>query len=246
MKTFKEKGLCVKKNKENYSDMAAELFIKPAQNTKSLMPPKSKEEYIKDLESCCTLEERLFALRCLMEVYRLSGLKNGGYYSEEGCNELIDLLRNYGKDVQLREHVAQLACMEGAYCERARDYPKAIKFYEASLVVFELNNLTARYYQYNNLAFCLNYSERFLEAEEYLRKAIAILPKQYNAWKNLGVSLEHQGQYEEAAVCYLKAIFLSHGEQRSRRHLDRLIERQQWLKESPAIKEWISDEQPYH
>jgi len=236
----------VRKNKETYLDMAAELFIKPVQNIEFLIPPKSKEEYIKILESCCSREEWLFALRCLLEVYRAGGLKSGGYYSEEGCNELIALLKKYGKDIQFQEDVARFAYMEGSYCERVRDYPKAIKFYEASLVIFELNNLHFRYYQYNNLAFCLNYSERFLEAEEYLRKAIAILPKQYNAWKNLGVSLEHQGQYEEAAVCYLKAIFLSNGEQRSRMHLNRLIERHEWLKESPAIKEWIADERPYH
>ena len=64
----------------------------------------------------------------------------------------------------------------------------------------------------NDYAFFLNYSERFADAEKVLKVAGRVgLPIEYGCfykifWKNLGVSLEHQGRYEEAAECYLKAV----------------------------------------
>ena len=67
--------------------------------------------------------------------------------------------------------------------------------------------------------------------------AIDIQPEQYNAWKNLGVSLEHQEQYEEAAECYLKAVVCSEGEKRTIDHLFRLVERHPSLKETPALRD---------
>ena len=229
-------------NKENALNMVAELFTITKPNHEFLLPPKSKEEYIKDIESCCTMEEKLFALKCLVEAYRFGGLNSDGCYSLDGCNELLVVLRKHVENINLREHVATTAFLEGLYCENVGDYSKAIKFYEVSLVC-KLADLRARYFQYNNLAFCLNFSEKFSESEKLLIRAIAILPKQYNAWKNLGFSLEHQGQYEEAARCYLNAIFFSGGEHRSKSHLDRLLERHDWLKESSAIKEWVPDGQ---
>jgi len=60
-------------------------------------------------------------------------------------------------------------------------------------------------------------------------------PLRYNAWKNLGVSLEFQKKYEEAAECYFRAICCSHGERRSVKHFLRLLERQ------PAIAEKYPD-----
>jgi tetratricopeptide (TPR) repeat protein len=56
-------------------------------------------------------------------------------------------------------------------------------------------------------------------------------PERYNAWKNLGVTLEHQGKYEEAAERYQKAAICSRGERRSIRHFFRLLKRQPVLRE---------------
>lgn len=94
-------------SKENSLNMAAELFTKPEQNREFLLPPKSKEEYIEDLESPSSPHDiKVFSLKCLVEAYRFGGLNNGGRYTEEGCNELIVLLQKYGKDIHLQEHVA--------------------------------------------------------------------------------------------------------------------------------------------
>ena len=81
---------------------------------------------------------------------------------------------------------------------------------------------------------------RFVAAEGFLRDAIEFDPGRYNAWKNLGVSLEHQGRHEEAAACYFEAVTKSGNERRSVLHFRRLVERESHLPENHAIREFHS------
>ncbi len=220
--------------KENIN-MADELFEMSVQNVDFLLPPKSKEECIASLKDHANPDERMKSLVMLVEIYRLEGLRSGGRYREQGCEELIVRMKMLASTSDLKERVARIALKEGAYCEKIGDIPKAIQFYQASNDIYKLNDPWGRYFQINNLAYCLNFALRFSEAETLLREATALLPDQYNAWKNLGVSLEHQGQFEEAAECFLKAINLSGGEHRSRWHFERLIERH------PSLRKILDD-----
>jgi tetratricopeptide (TPR) repeat protein len=80
------------------------------------------------------------------------------------------------------------------------------------------------YYAHNNLGFCLNQIHRHSEAEPFLRQAIEIDPKRYNAYKNLGVSLEAQGEYAEAAQLFVKAMVISPHDIRDLVHLEDLLD----------------------
>lgn len=97
----------------------------------------------------------------------------------------------------------------------------------------------------NDYAFLLNLSERFEEAEKVLRAVGRVgLPSEYRClykilWKNLGVSLEHQGQYEEAAECYLKAVCRSGKRYGAVKYLERLIGRHPSLKKIPEVSAWL-------
>ncbi len=50
-------------------------------------------------------------------------------------------------------------------------------------------------------------------------------PHSWEAWKNLGVSLEHQNQIEGAFLAYFKAVILSRGQAVPVMHLTRLSQR---------------------
>lgn len=219
-------------------DMISELFISGPSVTDYWVPPKSKEDYLSQLETAIDKNEKIKAIIALVEISRFKrGLNRA--HNEALCHELVSLLQRYGQNPDLTERVTGLLIREGGYCEKLGDYEWAIKFYESSLA-FETEDEDLRYFRVNNLAFCLNYMKRFEEAESLLRRAIIISPKKYNAWKNLGVSLEHQGQFEESAECYLKAISLSRGEDRSIMHLKRLAGRCPALERIPAIKKFLS------
>ena len=225
------------KNVRN-NDMTSELFISSRVNTEFCIPPYSKEDYLKKLESETNADEKTKSLEALIQIYRSKTVKNGGKYSNAVCGKMISILHKHGLNPALTERVACMLLKEGAYCEKLRDYQNALRFYESSLP-FDLKAQESRYFRLNNLAFCLNFLRRFEEAETFLRSAVEIEPLFYNAWKNLGVSLEHQGQFEESAECYLKAITLSDGEERSVKHLIRLVERYPVLEKVPAVTEFF-------
>lgn len=93
----------------------------------------------------------------------------------------------------------------GQLLEQCRDYDSAIAQYGRALMLEPANNCSW-YFIHNNMGCCLNHAERFEEAEQYCREAIQIDPHRYNAYINLGVSLEAQERYIEAARSFLDAM----------------------------------------
>jgi Flp pilus assembly protein TadD len=70
---------------------------------------------------------------------------------------------------------------------------------------------------------CLNHTERFEEAEGYCRDAIRIDPGRYNAHINLGVSLEAQDRFIDAARSFLDAIKANADDLELVQHLEELV-----------------------
>jgi tetratricopeptide (TPR) repeat protein len=202
-------------------DMMAELFIDKQQDPgrEYWLPPISEEACLEKLMSVITKPERGEALEWMILLYRAKAISDQGKYSVKDRHELIRILEQQGQ-----ERTARKLIEEGGYCEKIRDYESAVDFYAAGVRVPKTNE-TLIYFSLNNLGFCLNFMRRFEEAEKFIRQAIDFWPETYNAWKNLGVSLEWQGQYEEAAECYLKAVRLGQGEPRSQMHLYRILRR---------------------
>ncbi len=106
--------------------------------------------------------------------------------------------------------------------EGINDYKAAILYY-SKLFSFKCEWEPHMYFRNNNMGFCLNQCKRYKEAEPYCRNAIIINPMRFNAYKNLGVSLEGQGQYQAAAELYMKATTFCPCDARALSHLENLI-----------------------
>ena len=106
--------------------------------------------------------------------------------------------------------------------EQAGDYRSAL---EAYLRAFELPQKSngVWYYLNNNTAYCLNQTGQYQEAEKYCRAAIEIDPNRHNAYKNLGIALQNQGQYADAAKNFIRAAKMAPTDTRALAHLEDLI-----------------------
>lgn len=110
----------------------------------------------------------------------------------------------------------------GQLMEQIHNYEAAITFYSQAFSLEPVNS-EAWYFINNNLGYCLNHFGRHKEAEPYCRAAIKIEPRRQNAYKNLGISLEGQGQYTEAAKAYVKAVQANAADPRALTHLEELV-----------------------
>ena len=99
--------------------------------------------------------------------------------------ELIPLLSDL-------EEKARCVLALGQTMEQKGDYAAAAGYYKVALALEPMHTRTW-YFVNNNLGFSLNVMERFSEAEDYCRKAMATDPNRPNAYKNLGISLAGQG-----------------------------------------------------
>lgn len=217
-------------------DMMAELFIDKQQGgvTECWIPPMPIEEYLKKARTAANIEEKRDALEAIILHYRSKTMSLNWQYTKVLSGELVGILKSFELVPLFKKEVAGFLLQEGFYCEKVRDYESGIVFYSAC-VDLPVEDPFIKYYSLNNLGFCLNVCRKFDEAERILRQAIAFNSEKYNSWKNLGVSLEWQGQYEEAAECYLKAYNISKGEPRSHLHLKRLLDRHPTLKKLPCF-----------
>ena len=110
----------------------------------------------------------------------------------------------------------------GQMMEQNSDHISARDYYRRALAKNPSSEFTL-YYGNNNLGYCLNHFSEYEEAELYCRKAISIDPEKHNAYKNLGISLEGQGKYSDAASNYIIAIRKNSSDPRALNHLRKLI-----------------------
>jgi tetratricopeptide (TPR) repeat protein len=122
----------------------------------------------------------------------------------------------------------------GQLMEKRNDFPTAIDFYTQALSLNPTHPMTS-YLSNNNLGYSLNQLNEFHEAEPYCRAAIKIDPSRHNAYKNLGVSLEGQSRFIEAAFSYIEAVEREASDPRALSHLTKLIE------DNPKIIQVVPD-----
>lgn len=75
----------------------------------------------------------------------------------------------------------------------------------------------------NNMGYCLNGLGRYVEAERYCRQALEIDWTRSSAYRNLGVSLDGQGNVEGAAWALVEATKVDATDERARNLLKKLI-----------------------
>jgi tetratricopeptide (TPR) repeat protein len=79
---------------------------------------------------------------------------------------------------------------------------------------------------------------RFCEAQQYCEAAIEINSQQFNAYKNLAISLQGQGEYEDAAKLFVLAVRFNPMDRRSLGLLEELLTDRQYLFSSvPGLSE---------
>ena len=120
------------------------------------------------------------------------------------------------------EKKANCFLMLGQTMEQTGNYEEAIQFYKQALVL-EPTDSDVWYLVNNNLGYCLNYFSKYADAEPYCREAIKLDPGRYNAYKNLGISLQGLGTYTMAARSFIKAVEAEPRDNRAFRHLLELM-----------------------
>ena len=219
-------------------DMHEELFVSML-STRNLVPldeSKVKEER-RYYEMTPTISGKWSAIGDLMELY----IKAGHYDDAISfCNEVL-------KNPLLKEYYACLWFWIGQTNEHKEDFEAALDSYLRSIQI-GTNNRYLKYWQFNNAGFCYLIRKDWVSAEKHCQIALEIdertwieverrygEPLNYNAWKNMGVVMEHTDRLNEAASFYITAIKLSRGEKRSVLHLRRLFHRHpellNWWKE---------------
>jgi tetratricopeptide (TPR) repeat protein len=145
-------------------------------------------------------------------------------------NRQNDLL---GKTVQIildstDDPEEQACCYHwlGECAEMRGEYDSALEYYSKGR---ELNakDQIAVYFLHNNAGYCLNVKGQHKDAEAMCRKAIEIDSARHNAWKNLGLSLEGQGDAVGAAWAYIAARNRNSDDNRAAELLKKLSERYQ-------------------
>jgi tetratricopeptide (TPR) repeat protein len=127
------------------------------------------------------------------------------------------------------ERKAECVLTMGQAMEQVGDYVAAVRYYKEALALEPTKTFTW-YFINNNLGFSLNTLGHFAEGEIYCRKAIEIDPNRPNGHKNLGIALAAQGQYQDAANCFVKATQANASDARAFRLLQDLV------KEHPELE----------
>jgi tetratricopeptide (TPR) repeat protein len=122
------------------------------------------------------------------------------------------------------EDRAKCVLTMGQAMEQKGDFAAAAGCYKEALALEPMNTWTW-YFINNNLGFSLNTLRRYAEAEAYCRKAIQTDPNRSNAHRNLGQSLEGQGQYPDAARCYVAATQVNAADSRALHLLQELLDK---------------------
>jgi tetratricopeptide (TPR) repeat protein len=183
----------------------------PAQDTEKLLLERLKNS---------TTEEDYF--RWMLFVV-------GYYRSIRKLEAAIELLEDFlKKNVADDEKNAHCQLALGQIATDDQRLEAALGHFQAALR-FEPRKKKIAYVIHNNVGFCLNQLGRFADAESHCRTAIEINWKRASGYRNLGVSLQGQGELTGAAWALVEAVKLEVSDERARALLEKLIA------EHPAI-----------
>lgn len=184
-----------------------------------------RSSYLEQPEKLKEIEQELLEQLAQCESAFVDALKKvGDFYLETGRGaEVIAIIEQLAFLAKDPSEKASFYLNLGAQMEKIQDFESAITYYSKARSL-EPTNPYLWYFINNNLGYCLNQFGRFDEAEPCCRLAIKVDPSRHNAYKNLGVSLEGQGQWAEAARCYLQAVKANVADPRALRHLENLVD----------------------
>jgi|GEM_PF-3173793 len=196
-------------------NMKEELYMDVLRDSVTYCVPAGLHDWaVKTLRSATTGEKKMAALETLIKVC----VAEGCFW--EGINAIDRVISN----PDMTEHRSRLLFLAGEMSAGLNEYDKATGYYARSLAC-PIRTEDQHIATVTKLGFCNLYRQDFKEAEEWSRWAIKLESHSWEAWKNLGVSLEHQHQIQEAFLAYYKAVFLSRGRAVPVMHFVRLCRR---------------------
>ncbi len=135
-------------------------------------------------------------------------------------------------------HLAACILAKGCIHEKLGDYRTATDTYRTAFDLSIRKNETW-YFLFNNLGYSLIRINRHIEAEDYCRVAITLAPRWHNAHRNLGLALEGQERFIEAADSFIRASVCCPGDGRALARLRAMLERVPEVGQaSPEIVTW--------
>jgi tetratricopeptide (TPR) repeat protein len=177
---------------ENRLDFRFEVPRPPAGPLVELSAAEAEKMLLKKLAE--SGEDRTEALWQLAHFYKLA----------KQHEKALERLRELMQRLPDPEKKAECVLTMGQAMEQIGDYVAAVRYYKEALALEPTHTFTW-YFINNNLGFSLNTLGQFADGETYCRKALEVDPKRPNAHKNLGIALAGQGQYREAANCFVAA-----------------------------------------
>lgn len=213
----------------NAINMTAELFVR---NQEEIIP-------ISDPDAEKMRKEVLSATDVNTVMQKLANGMVSKFSAARCFDEMLDIIHELHLRSFMAPAEANLFLKQGAICESMRDYSLAMDYYAMGIQAYATMiepDQEEGYWLFNNSAFCYNYERLFQGGQKQTNKAISLNGEQYNAWKNLGVSLEHQYRYVEAAASYMASYIKCGGgrDPRPMMHLERIFKRHDKLKDALA------------
>ncbi len=151
-------------------------------------------------------------------------LKASSFYSEtDRPGKALSYMKRLKVCAREPETKAFCYLSMGQLMQQTRDFKSALVAYTKGFML-EPSRTSTWYFLHNNLAACLNHFERYTEAEWYCREAIKVRSSHHHAYKTLGISLEGQGRYPEAADAFIRAVRKEASDPVSLRLLESLVE----------------------
>ena len=196
-------------------NMKEELYMDTLRESVICCVPTGLHDWaVKALRTATTGEEKLAAIDTMLKVCA----------AQSNFLEGINIIDRMISDPGMSAYRSRMLFWAGEMSEGLYDFDAAIGYYWRSLACGsrpeELHPIAL-----SNLGFCWLYKKDFKTAERCCRQAITFGPYLWEAWKNLGVSLEHQGRIKEAFLAYFRAVLLSHCRAIPIMHLVRLSHR---------------------
>jgi tetratricopeptide (TPR) repeat protein len=155
--------------------------------------------------------------------FRDSLYELGCFYNRFARNDLavqvMKILMTYCEDP---EEQAFCYMSLGQISEQDGQCALGIRYYAAGLKLGPKAKLVA-YLLHNNIGSCLNSEKRYKEGEQFCRVAIQIDSGRSAAFKNLGISLQGQGDVVGAAWAYAEASRADPSDTRAARLLRTLV-----------------------
>jgi tetratricopeptide (TPR) repeat protein len=181
-------------------------------------PPGAIPLTAEEAEKCLLAEVKKAAQagNPIKAMWNLAIFYKAAHQVEKAVRDLLDKVPEV-------ENRAYLIMSLGQQAEMTKDFDLAVRFYMQGGSMEPCAQFTW-YYLHNNLGYSLNQLGRFEEGELYCRRAIEITAKPPNAYKNRGLALQGQGEYAEAARCFITATQANASDERSVKHLEKLIQ----------------------